>query len=374
MAAAICGVLSTGAHALDWSGYFRAGPGQKTSTAGDTARCFGAGFAGGTYRLGNECDTYGEFALSQGGKAGNVEYKALLMTNFYRPGSDVGDEKVGVNQIYAQGKGFDIAPNQTFWIGKRFYGRADVHMVDTFFVNMSGTGGGVDGIALGSVSMNAAVFRDGDNTTNPGTRVNLDFVGLPVNPGGKLRLTATFTDFSGAGGETGNGLSLQHNQSGVLGGDNTLWLQYAQGSAGLNMNFGTGTAGSDVKGWRIVESLQWVTGPLTGQALALVGKQGASGSKQSFNTVGGRVAYAFTQNFKLQGELGVSSIKPQGGTTQRLTKLTVAPTLTVGTGYYDRPELRLYVSSFSFNDAYQAANGLTKSSRTAAGLQVEMWF
>ena len=35
--------------------------------------------------------------------------------------------------MYAEGKGFDIAPNATFWIGKRFYGRADVHIVDTFY-------------------------------------------------------------------------------------------------------------------------------------------------------------------------------------------------------------------------------------------------
>jgi len=33
------------------------------------------------YRLGNECDIYGEFALSQGFKTEGVEYKALLMTN-----------------------------------------------------------------------------------------------------------------------------------------------------------------------------------------------------------------------------------------------------------------------------------------------------
>ena len=77
-------------------------------------------------------------------------------------------------QIYAEGKGFDIAPNQTFWIGKRFYGRADVHMDDTFFVNMSGTGAGMDGIDLGLGSLNVAVFRQGDDDTNPGSRLNLD--------------------------------------------------------------------------------------------------------------------------------------------------------------------------------------------------------
>ena len=73
VAAAAMTLLSTTASAVDWGGYFRAGPGQKTTTAGDSSRCFGANMEGGTYRLGNECHTYGEFMLSQGGQAGKVD-------------------------------------------------------------------------------------------------------------------------------------------------------------------------------------------------------------------------------------------------------------------------------------------------------------
>ena len=42
--------------------------------------------------------------------------------------------------------------------------------------------------------------------------------------------------------------------------------------------------------------------------------------------------------------------------------------------YYDRPELRLYASYFSFNDGYKQAHGLTKSNISALGAQVEVWF
>ena len=38
-----------------------------------------------------------------------MEYKALLMTNLYNPGTDTGDSKVGINQMYVEGKGFDKA-------------------------------------------------------------------------------------------------------------------------------------------------------------------------------------------------------------------------------------------------------------------------
>jgi maltoporin len=381
IAAAAIGILSsTAASALEWGGYARVGPGQKNSTGGDGNRCFNGGAdggKGGIGRLGNECDTYGEFALSQGATVGGVAYKALMMANFYRGGdSSASGIATSVNQIYVEAKGYNIAPNQTFWIGERFYHRADVHMDDNFFVNMSGTGAGVDGINLGFGSLSVAAFRRGDSSGNPGSRLNLDLEGINVNPGGKLRVSTVFTDFSGAGGKTGMGLSLQHNQSGILGGDNTLWLQYAQGSAYLDQGFGGGTDDSGKKRWRIVESPSWVSGPLSGQGLLQIGEEkDPNGNKRKYSSVGGRVAYALSQNFKLQGEVGVSRQTPsQGASAQQVTKVTVAPTLTVGPNYYDRPELRLYVSGFSFNDAYKLANGLTKSSRTSVGFQAEIWF
>jgi len=96
LAAAALSLLSTTASAVDWGGYMRIGPGQKVEAGnGDASNCFqGAadtGGKGGIGRLGNECNTYGEFGLSQAGKAGGIDFKALLMTNFYQPGSDIGD-------------------------------------------------------------------------------------------------------------------------------------------------------------------------------------------------------------------------------------------------------------------------------------------
>lgn len=376
LAAAALSVLSTAASAVDWGGYTRIGPGQKQG-----GRCFNGGADGGhggIGRLGNECETYGEFALSQGATAGGVNYKTLLMTNFYNGGSDPTGDTTAIQQLYIEGKGYNVAPNQTFWVGKRFYGRADVHFDDTFYVDMSGMGAGVDGFAVGPATLNVAVFRAGDSgaATNPGTRLNLDLSNIPVNPNGTLRVTSVFTDFSGVGGKGGVGLSLQHNQSGIFGGNNTLWLQYAQGSAYLNQGFGGATDDSGKKRWRIVESPSWTNGPLTGQGTLQIGEEkDPNGNKRKYSSIGGRVAFALSQNFKLQGEVGVARMTPvQGASSQQVTKVTIAPTLTVGPNYYDRPELRLYVSGFNFNSAYQLANGLTKSSKTTVGIQGEIWF
>jgi maltoporin len=392
LAAAALSLFAASASAVDWGGYVRIGPGQKEND-GPYARCFGGGGAdgdgtaapghGGIGRLGNECNVYGEFGLSQSMNAGGVDYKALLMTNFYQPGSDAAEITTGVEQIYLEGKGFDIAPQQTFWIGDRFYHRADVHLDDSFYVNMSGTGAGVDGITPGVGSLSLAVFREGDASSlgvqHPGTRYNADWENIDTNPGGKLRLTMDFTDFKGVGGHTGWAGSIQHNQSGFLGGDNTLWLQYAEGSANVNMAFGNPTDDSDRKLWRIADSVTWVNGPLSGQALVHYGhgdrSDGLGGTLTTSTWSGvGRAAYAMTKNFKLQGELGYADTKPAVGPDENVMKFTIAPTLTVGPKYYDRPELRFYYSFFSMNDAYQLANGQSKKNVSAVGFQLETWF
>jgi maltoporin len=387
-------LLAGSASAVDFGGYFRAGPG---ATKKDAARaCYGLNGPGLKYRLGNECDFYGEFLLSQGFKTEGVEYKANLMTNLWSPGTDAGagatpaeqldHGKLGINQMYLEGKGFDIAPNNTFWIGKRFYGRADVHIVDTFYVNMSGVGAGVDGIDVGSGKLNLAYFRTDGGATKPGTRINLDLQGVETNPGGKLRVSGSFVNGDFSGGKSGFGLSFQHNQDNVfgLGGGNTFWLQFAQGSAGLDQNFGTLDAASGTRGFRVVESLTWQAGPFGGQAQAMwqQDKDGATGLKTNSGTIGGRMSYAVTKNLKWLTEAAYSQKKPDGGETQKLAKLTFGPALTTGPGFWNRPELRLYVTTAKWNAAANTAagaGGVTgigdgKTTGTSYGAQVEIWF
>jgi maltoporin len=386
--------------AVDFDGYFRTGPG---ATKKNAARaCYNLGISGGHYRLGNECDFYGEFGLAQTATVDGVSYKAKVMFNEYNPGTDVGKSSSSFEQLYVEGKGFDIAPQTNFWIGKRFYGRSDVHIVDTFFVRLDGVGVGADSIAVGAGKLGIAYFKGdtgvgfGDpgtgTSSNPGNRINLDLTELPINAGGTLRVTGTFTQgqFDNAvdgKGTNGFGLSLQHRQElNGLGGANTAWLQYAQGSAGLDGNFGTMTAPTSVKKWRIVESFTWQNGPFGGQAIALYGRHGKDDvnavSRFSELSLGGRGSYAVTKNFKLVAEAGYMEKKPQGSPTQKLAKFTFAPTLSTGPGFWSRPELRLYVTTAKWNDAANTAagaGGLTglgdgKTRGTSYGAQAEIWF
>lgn len=376
--AAALAVATAPASAVDFGGYFRAGPGASSKNA--SRACYGLSGPGLKYRLGNECDIYGEFLLSQGMKAGGVDYKATLMTNLYNPQTDTGDAKVGINQMYIEGKGYDIAPETTFWIGKRFYGRADVHIVDTFYTNLSGVGAGAD-IPAGPGKLGLGYFKTDQNSTDSGNRINIDYSGIPVNPDGTLRVLGTLTNGNFTGGKSGASVTLQHTQDKFLGGANNLWLQYAQGSAGLDGNFGGLTAGSDVKSVRVVESFSWQLGRLGGQAQAMWQNDKAASVKTDSATVGGRLSYAFTNNFKLLAELGYSQKKPDGLPTQKITKFTLAPALTTGQGFWSRPELRLYVTTAKWNAAANAAapGGVTglgdgKTRGTSYGAQVEVWF
>ena len=378
------------ATAVDWNGYFRAGPGASKKDAGRA--CYGLNGPGLKYRLGNECDIYGEFALSQGLKAEDVDYKATLMTNLYNPQTDTGAAKVGIAQMFVEGKGYDIAPETNFWLGKRYY-RDDVHIVDTFFTNLSGVGAGAD-IPVGFGKLGVSYFHTDATATVSGNRVNFDLSGIEVNPRGKLRVLGTITQGNFSGGKTGAALTVQHNQDirriggvaqptlqDLVEGGNTVWLQYAQGSAGLDGNFGDLTAGSDVKSFRAVESFTWQIGRFGGQALAMIQSDKSAAGKLTSYSVGGRGSYAFTKNFKLVGEAGFSEKKPDGGAAQKLAKLTIAPTLSTGPGFWNRPELRLYVTTAKWNAAANAAGtgGVTglgdgKTQGTSYGAQVEIWF
>jgi maltoporin len=385
------------AHAVDWSGYFRGGPGA-TTVSGESRQCYGLSGPGLKYRLGNECDFYGEFQLAQAMKADGVDFNAVLMTNYYSPAtesnksSNPGDN-YGIEQAYVEMKGIDFSPQTLFWVGKR-RDRDDVHIVDTFFVNLSGVGAGFENVDVGfgkfgmsAYKTDSATLRNDDGSlataagSNGGGRIHAQLYNIPVNPDGKLRVMGTYSHGDSAGGikgEAGYGVSIEHVQDKFFGGGNHLWVQYSSGSTAINQGFGTETANSGTKSYRIVESPSWQIGAFGGQAIALYQHDETdSGSVKSFS-LGGRGSYALTKNLKFLTELGFSQRKPDGSETQNLTKLTVGPAISTGPDFWKRPELRLYVTYADFNKAaaLDPANGLptNKTNGTSYGAQVEIWF
>jgi maltoporin len=379
-----------GAHAVDWTGYIRGGP-AATNVHGESRQCYGLSGPALKYRLGNECDSYGEFQLSQAMKADGVDFNAVLMTHYYSPAtepnqSNNSSDTNGIDQAYVEMKGVDFAPQTLFWMGVR-RDRTDVHIVDTFFTNLSGVGAGFKNVDLGGVGKFGFYgyktdTRDLPGTaTNGGARLHADFYDLVTNPDGKVRLIATYSHGDSQGGikgTSGEGLSLEHVQDKFLGGANHLWLQYAQGSTGLNQSFGTLTAPSSSKSYRAVESMTWQVGAFGGQALAMYQHDKTELTSVNSSTIGGRMSYAATKNLKFLAEVGYSQKKPSGQAAQNLTKVTVGPALSTGPDFWKRPELRLYVTHANFNRAAanDPSNGLPagETSGPSYGAQVEIWF
>ena len=132
---------------------------------------------------------------------------------------------------------------------------------------------------------------------------------------------------------------MQHDQRlDGIGGAQRAWLQYAQGSAALDANFGTMTAKPAVAQWRVVESLTWQSGAFGGQAVALYGRHDADpahgiAARYAELSIGARASYAVSPNIKLVTEAGHMEKRLDGSGTQRLTKLTLAPTWSAGPGF-----------------------------------------
>lgn len=394
------------AHAqFSTDGYLRAGTG--AGTKDDSTACFKLGGDGLNYRLGNECDTFVEINLKNTVKVGGMQFSGNIMPTYYGSGND--SPSTGLGQAFIEANGLDFAPGINFWVGKRYYGRSDVHITDTKYTQLDGTGGGADNIDLGVGKLGVSYFRR-DTATFPGwgtaSRFNIEFSTSQVNEGGWLRVLLGIVnseemadkDGNAVNGRGGQSLTLQHYQHNLfgLGGGNTLWLQSANGSAGLNGGFvnaynGNGndwiTTDASNTTWvedhgkskrtRIADSFSWQQGNFGGAVVAHLQKDNNTQYTTTSTSLGGRLSYAFTNNFKLVGEAGQSSIKAPGTDTQKLSKFTIAPTLTTGKGLNDRPELRLFYTKASWNDAAAAANSSLPAGSTSGkrfGVQAEIWW
>nr|WP_315464757.1 carbohydrate porin [uncultured Rhodoferax sp.] len=410
------------------SGYFRAGT---ISSGARTTQCYGLANSesgGGTFRLGNECDVFGEIDLSNKMKVGDLDVTAHLMPGYYSNATTDNSPNMAAspnwttNQAYIEVSGADFAPEANFWVGKRYQGRADIHITDTKYFKLDGNGGGVDNLSVAGGKLGVGYYRRDASVTSSrqngwglATRINVDYNTSKVNEGGWLRVVGTMVQTeeysklqSGewVKGTDGAALGVQHSQWNALGlgGANNLFIQVANGAAGLDGNFSSAFGGaspnSDGEIWttttgswatgqaqqqsatRIADELSFQKGKWSGAVVANLEERKTWNStvgkltRTEYTAVGGRVAYAFTGNFKLLTEVGFSTAKPESGDVQTLNKITIAPTISTGGGLKDRPELRLFYSHFNWNDAAATAKGWSSSKKSAdaIGVQAEYWW
>jgi maltoporin len=407
---------ATMAAAIDFHGYLRSGSGATTEGGKEACfRMYSPGLTGeGVGRLGNECDTYGELAFDAGlGEAQGINFKLHTMLAYGT--QQTGDWEQSTPSwrqgwVEAANIGSGALANATLWAGKRYYKRSDVHIVDFFTDAVTGPGAGIENVDAGVGKFSYALFRYNAqdwSTTNIG-----DYHPQVANAGGKsstdhdfrlegidvgvgsLNLQANVVvknNAPGISGKNGTAFTISHNMGDPfgLGGFNDIRFQYAKDGANLD---GTAKNWADdtVKytGERIVE--HWVFEPKgsdwNGAVYFGYGREDwGGGYDKSWNLVA-RPVYHFNDAYSIAFEGGMIHTTPHAGDAQTLRKLTIAPQLSMGKGFWARPVLRAYVTMASWNKA--AGNPVCtgrdcgvsmtefagKTSATTYGVQMEAWW
>ncbi|MES2821928.1 MAG: carbohydrate porin, partial [Pseudomonadota bacterium] len=360
------------AQALEFTGYVRSGVGG--SENGGTQSCFQLPGAQSKYRLGNECEQYSELDLRQDlltlddGSVLSIEGMAQLYNQYGHAPKFTGEYGFArMNQMYAEWSKVPALNGGSLWAGRRFYKRNDIHISDFFYWNQSGTGAGLDEVLIGGLKYSYAFSRkDSYFQKDYINRHDFNVAGFQTNPGGELEFGLSYIDKpDSTDANSGWALTAQHVQAEFLGGKNTLALQYGQGpGTGLGYT-GDVTLDRDNKSYRLVEFFDWEMTPRLGGQLQFVYQKDVrpEGDDQHWLSVGGRTTYSFTDQFKLVGEVGRDQVDAPGG-TRKLTKFTIAPTWSpAGPGFWTRPEVRLYYTYASWNQAAQrAANEIAAGS------------
>jgi maltoporin len=395
---------------LEFHGYLRTGTGS-TSEGGKQA-CFGLNGAPAKYRLGNECETYGEiaFGLPFGKPDGGgpwAKYNIMLATIENNSASDFENSKgssfdIASRQNYFEAGGFfssDALRKSKIWVGKRYYNRHDVHINDYYYWNNSGLGAGIEDMEFGSVKYAFAYHSKGDgilngSLTTPGDLVNglntrrfsVRAYDIGVNTGGKLETEIVLLkgdSVSGTNEGSGTILFAEHTQSGIFGnGFNKVAVAIGSdaGAGGANLpTFADATENAKGSDFRIIEQAFFAPKGSNWSGLATAVLQDVKpdlGEKQTWLSLGVRPQYQFTDTFSLAVEVGHDQVKT-GDLKGSLTKFTIAPQLALARGFWARPVFRAFATFARWNEgAGTVANGVfgDKRSGLSYGAQVEAWW
>jgi len=393
------GVSAVEVGGVEFNGYTRVGAAQNSKSG--ALSCFQLDGARTKYRLGNECENYGEFLFSKDAWKSDdgAKFKANFMAAYTTPPGDTsGGSFAAVQQMYVEGRDIPELMGAKIWGGKRFYKRRIVYINDFGYNAPSGTGAGIEDLpAFGESKFSYAFFRHNDTAATPSERVgasrhDFQLTNIPLGSGATLDggLSVIKADGSDVAGhfENGRNVFLEYKQALGEFGANTLFVERGTGT-GVHGNYsgiGGQTTTSDVKRTTLLDYVNFtVNRSLSGQVLALVESTDNPAGDQKWYSVGGRLVYAFTNHFRLNGEIGHDRVKPEGQDARSLTKFTIAPAIALDGGFWSRPELRLYYTYAKWNEAAQTAAAAgtalsstgvfgTSTNGSNFGVQVEAWW
>lgn len=416
---------------LDITGYFRAGYGR--SDQGGQQRAFGIPGVS-KYRLGNETENYGELAFaktfypagafSKGSGMGSNDPVArfnyrLAFADSYNDYGSSADTDFSSPEVWGSlANVIPGMPEAKVWAGNRFYRRHDIHINDFTYWDMSGGGAGIEDIPFANGKLALAWIGDGAQSTIYGYVSQPD----PLNVAGfsKTNIDLRYYDWKFLGGTGELGLVYSNASSGL----DSLGNQ-ADDSDGfaihlvrtdkafldpeslhkLSLQIGNGpaktfTSGFDTfanatgtyirpdpnESWRFRLTDQLVVKPLDrlsiGTALVYQYTEFGDGAPhQQWLSGGVRPIWHITDHFSIALEGGVdwvSNTLDGTGNSGTLGKITLAPQLSLGDGFFSRPVLRAFLTYAAWSDGLQGSvGGLDYANETSGltwGIQMETWW
>ncbi|MEZ9784977.1 maltoporin [Vibrio breoganii] len=402
-AAVTAALLSTSAMAVEFNGYMRAGTGISGNSGSDVSVN-----KNGIGRLGNENDNYSEFGFAQDLQTGDVNWRLESMIasgNTGTTGWEDGDFNVA--QFAVKAKGIIASDKDaTLWAGKTYYQRKDIHITDFYYLNTSGTGGGIENLSVGNQKLSLALMQDGETDDSAGfiADARLANIGLWSDANLEIALAYNFANEKADGSqEADDGLLATFIlQQGLSNGFNQTVFQYGTNGYGVQAaNFwGAGAyyargteAYNDSTGYRL---LNWGVISMgdsweMGHQLAFMAGQdigGMSGGDNSVYTgqqfdidqysVVVRPMYKWDDTMRTVFEAGYNAgerIADGGMQTEDFgnAKVTVAQAWAMGSSFWARPEIRVY-GSYILDTENDDAFGTGNDTEYVVGIQAEAWW
>jgi len=388
IAAAVAATLAAGsAFAVDFHGYMRAGTG--ISGNGDADVSF---MKNGIGRLGNENDNYYEIGLAENLKTGDQTWRIESMVAQGNDGA-VGweDGDFNVAQFAVKAKGLIASDKDaTLWAGKTYYQRKDIHITDFYFLNTSGTGGGIENLSVGNQKLSLALIQDGEDDNGSGYIFDARLANIGLWENATLELAAAYNFSTEKDDKTINGddgiLATAIVHQGLSIGFNQTILQYGTAGYGVQAaNFwGAGTyydrsgLQNDATGYRLLNwgvinlGENWEMGhQLAYLAGSDIGYDGGQGDSDQFSVVV-RPMYKWNDTMRTVFEAGYNAGENEEGKDFGAHKLTVAQAWAMGDSFWARPELRIYGSYIT--DEEGKTFGDKGDSDFVFGIQAEAWW
>ena len=402
IAAAVAATLAAGsAFAVDFNGYMRAGTGISSNGNGDLAVN-----KNGIGRLGNEDDNYSEFGFAEDLKTGDQTWRIESMIASGAPGANGWeDADFNVAQFAVKAKGLIASDKDaTMWAGKTYYQRKDIHITDFYFLNTSGTGGGIENLSVGNQKLSLALIQDGETSDSTGYIFDARLANIGLWDDAALELAVAYnfaTDSNDATEEADDGvLASAIIHQGMSNGFNQTVLQYGTNGYGVQAaNFwGAGAyyargteAFNDASGFRLIN---WGVMNLAeswemGHQLAYLSGSDIGGQLKDSNVYTGknfdidqysvvvRPMYKWNDTMRTVFEAGYNAGEriAEGGLAKEdfgNAKFTVAQAWAMGDSFWARPELRVYGTYLLDTENDDAFNG--DDTEFVFGVQAEAWW